>query len=457
MTDQPNRSIEFYTNATRDQAEWATFNHEILNVRIFRSDISVAVFSLAKSFKRRLSGHSQAGQSVENAQPKLEINSCASVEDLDAGNNLLKQFGPRDNIEASIEWFDLLQKQVYPENTGVRYYFACDQGQPLAILPIRETRQGWVRTLESLSNYYTSLYSPLMNDEKDTLVLGSLLSATTRENCSAHVLRFAPMDPESRTYIEILNQLRASGRIPLTFFCFGNWFLKVEGGWEDYLRKRSANLRSSLKRMSKKFSADSGTLEIVTDSTELERGIAAFQEVYTASWKKPEPYPDFVPSLIRLLAKKGMLRLGIARIQDKPIAAQLWIAGQGKASIYKVAYHEAYSSYSPGTVLTGYLMQHVIEHDQVTEVDFLIGDDKYKQIWMSHRRERWGIIAFNTGTLIGNALLMKEIAWRVAKAFGRKFSAILTNAKNRISILGNQNFTQSDSQHVHTAKQKEKL
>ena len=90
-------------------------------------------------------------------------------------------------------------------------------------------------------------------------------------------------------------------------------------------------------------------------------------------------------------------------------------------------------------------------------MDFLIGDDKYKQIWMSHRRERWGIIAFNTGTLIGNALLMKEIAWRVAKAFGRKFSAILTNAKNRISILGNQNFTQSDSQHVHTAKQKEKL
>jgi hypothetical protein len=41
------------------------------------------------------------------------------------------------------------------------------------------------------------------------------------------------------------------------------------------------------------------------------------------------------------------------------------------------------------------LMQHVSEVDQVAEVDDLICDDDYQQSWMSHRRERRGIIVCN--------------------------------------------------------------
>ena len=110
-----------------------------------------------------------------------------------------------------------------------------------------------------------------------------------------------------------------------------------------------------------------------------------------------------------------MLRLGIAWLQGRPIAAPLWIVVQDKASIYKVAYHEDFSAYSPGTVLTAHLMQHVIDRDHVKEVDFLTGDDKHKQIWMSHRRERWGIVAYNPRTLIGFALLLKEVLARTTK------------------------------------------
>ena len=154
----------------------------------------------------------------------------------------------------------------------------------------------------------------------------------------------------------------------------------------------------------------------MTNLANIERDIDSYQEVYEASWKTHEPYADFVPSLIRRLADIGMLRLGIARLQGKPIAAQLWIVGEGKASIYKVAYHEEFSAYSPGTVLTSYLMQYVVEQDQVNEVDFLIGDDEYKRIWMSDRRERWGVVAYNPRTFIGLALLAKEILGRLFKS-----------------------------------------
>lgn len=41
------------------------------------------------------------------------------------------------------------------------------------------------------------------------------------------------------------------------------------------------------------------------------------------------------------------------------------------------------------------LMEHAMDIDQVSEVDYLAGDEPYKADWMSHRRERIGLIAFD--------------------------------------------------------------
>ena len=429
LAEHPDRTIEFYTNASREQAQWATFSTPIHNIQLFRNEGATVSFTLLKTLRRSLVRKVRAHPAVAEPTPTVDANSCAKSEMLAGDPASLENFGAPANIEETLDWFDLLQRQVYPDDPGIRYYYVAKHGQPQMVLPMRLTVQHGVRTLESLSNYYTALYSPLFGPGVDPTMLSHVLAAATRENGGTHVMRFAPMDPESPGYAALLNELRATGWIPLTFFCFGNWFLRVEGSWDDYLRKRSANLRSSIKRRNREFAAGGGTLEIVSGLEGLDEAIAAFQEVYSASWKKPEPYPEFVPSLIRLLAVRGMLRLGLARLQGRPIAAQLWITGQGKASIYKVAYHHAHAALSPGTVLTSFLLRHAIEHDRVGEVDFLIGDDDYKKIWMSHRRERWGIVAFNPRTIVGCTLLLKEVAGRMAKATGRRLGTTLSRAQ----------------------------
>lgn len=428
----PDRTIEFYTNATRDQTEWANFEIAIQNVHLFRNVGSVIAFSLLKTLLRQLARPSKLLRTNANAESPVTTDTCHSVQELIAGGASTQGFAPENDIEASLEWFDLLQKNVYPDDRGVCYHFVIREGRATAILPVREIRCRGVRTVESLSNYYSSLYAPLISGGHDPAALRYLLSSVTSKNRDHHVMRFAPMDPNSPEYADLLRELHAAGWLPLTFFCFGNWYLKVEGGWEDYLRKRSSNLRSSLKRRNREFAAKGGTLELVFGTEGLNGAIDAFQEVYSASWKKPEPYPEFVPSLIRLLAAKGMLRLGIARLHGQAVAAQLWIVGKRKASIYKVAYHHEFAALSPGTVLTSFLLRHVIEHDDVTEVDFLIGDDEYKKIWMSDRRERWGIVAFNPRTVIGCTLLIKELAGRIAKLASQRIEARLSNALNKM-------------------------
>ncbi|MBK9029615.1 MAG: GNAT family N-acetyltransferase [Propionivibrio sp.] len=46
------------------------------------------------------------------------------------------------------------------------------------------------------------------------------------------------------------------------------------------------------------------------------------------------------------------------------------LSDRKKRNIYKSAYHEAFASFSPGTVLTSHLMQHVIDRDHVRKWTF---------------------------------------------------------------------------------------
>ena len=157
----------------------------------------------------------------------------------------------------------------------------------------------------------------------------------------------------------------------------------------------------------------------------------AYEQVYAASWKNSEPFPNFVQGLVHTSAEQGWLRIGVAWLENKPIAAQIWIVANGKSSIYKVAYDENYKAYTPGTLLTALLMQNSFEIDQVTKVDYLIGDDPYKKTWMTERQERWGIVAYNPRTIGGAFLLAKEVAGRKMKPWLAKLRK--TGTKNVVS------------------------
>ena len=412
------KQIEFYTNTTRDQKEWATFECVIQNIRLFRNNFLANGFTILKALLRN-------NKPTKNSPDELVIGSCENLESLAKIGINPDGFHPNRELETSSDWFGLLQNAVYRQDSGVRYCYAIDGNRHATILPLRLVKNGFIKTIESLSNFYSSLYAPLRNPESDQFILRHLLHAAEKDHQQAHVMRFAPMDPDSAAYTVLLNELRATGWIPFRFFCFNNWYLKVSGTWDDYLKSRTANLRSNIKRPTKKFLDSGGMLEVFTDDSSIEKAIAAFQAVYSTSWKIPEPYPEFVPALIRHLAANRMLRLGIAWLHNKPIAAQLWFVRKDKASIYKVAYDETFASLSSGTVLTSHLMQYVIDQDRVTEVDFLIGDDEYKKRWMSHVRERWGIVAYNPRTLWGMALLAKEVSGRMVKPWVRHLKNLL--------------------------------
>ncbi|MCY7315980.1 MAG: GNAT family N-acetyltransferase [Rubrivivax sp.] len=321
--------------------------------------------------------------------------------------------GEASDFQSGLDWYRLLSNSALPEPAAASLWVVRKEGVPVVGLPVRRSADKFGCEVLSLGNYYTSRFAPAISAGADANDLASLFHTMRKQRPRARAFLLSPMDPDSREYLLTRAGLKAAGLAVFPYFCFGNWYLPLTAGAssaDQYLAARPGEVRSTLRRMSKRFGTDGGRIELILDEPGVERAIAAYTAVYAASWKVPEPHPDFMPGLIRLCARRGWLRLGIAWLKEQPIAAQLWIVNEGRACVYKLAYDSQFARYSPGSLLTASLIRQVIEVDRVHEVDYLTGDDAYKQDWMTHRRERWGLVAYDPSSPAGALLLTRELS-----------------------------------------------
>ena len=316
------------------------------------------------------------------------------------------------DVFCTLAWFENLAAHGLDARTSPMLLLAHDASTHSAVcLPLLATPT----SLNSLSNYYSSLYGPLVWEPSQLDASVDCWQAIA-QHVRQHATRWStivlsPLDDHSPAYQLLQQALRRAGYLVDTYFCFGNWYLCVDGrSFAAYAQKLPSPLRHSIERGQRRLNRQGQWnvhIQIQIDER-LEPAIDSFVQVYSQSWKAPEPHPQFIPQLVRTAAQQGWLRLGVLALDGQAIAAQLWLVHNGKASIYKLAYVEGFERYSAGSVLTHALMQHVIDADHVHEVDYLTGDDAYKQDWMSHRRERRGIVAFDLRTLRGVALAVRH-------------------------------------------------
>lgn len=343
-------------------------------------------------------------------------------------NDLFRTAENQDGVFFSAEWFMNLEQAALGKEGRLRLYAveSDSTSTPLLALPMFATRQAGrfgLRKLSAFTNYYTSLFGPVslqpISGNSDSMQL--LAETIARESPRWDSVDLHPLDAQSQAYQCVLQTLRRAGMVVQPYFCFGNWYLEVAGrSYREYFATLPSKLKNTIKRKLVQLEKN-GTvsIRILTGPEDVSEGIAAFSHVYASSWKEPEPYEEFMPGLIRLCAEKGWLRLGMAYLDERPVAAQLWIVCAGVASIYKLAYNEQFGHLSIGTILTSRLMEHVIDVDQVREVDYLTGDEAYKKDWMSHRRERWGIAAFNLRTARGMLAALRHMGGGALKRLVR--------------------------------------
>jgi len=322
------------------------------------------------------------------------------------------------DFQSGLDWYRLLKQTTLAPSDQVSVLVARRDGRPTAALALRRSEQTFGAEIHSFTNFYTSLFAPALSLDARVNDLEVLFNTVRRRIPRARTIVLAPLEHGGLQFPLLSEALKASGFATFDYFCFGNWYLPLTPettSADQYLAARPGEVRQTLNRMSRRFDRERGNIEIVSTEEGLEGAIKAYASVYAASWKRPEPHPEFMPGLIRLCARRGWLRLGIAWVGERPVAAQLWIVANRRACIYKLAYDSNFARLSPGTLLTAALMRHAIEQDRVTEVDYLTGDDGYKRAWMTHRRERWGLVAYDSLSPAGAILHAREVGARLAK------------------------------------------
>jgi len=300
-------------------------------------------------------------------------------------------FDTSPNPFAKSAWLLHFIEQIVEPGWKVIAAEAADGGSAMLLYSTPKAPQ----TRAALTNYYASLYTPVVGHGDAT----PLVEQLTRDRPRCATIDFSPLDAEAPQTAALERSLNGAGWYVRRYLCFGNWYQPAMP-FEAYLAARESKLRHTLERKGRKFP---GELRIVTEPGEVAAAMDGYDAVYAKSWKRPEPYPDFVRGWARICAAHGWLRLGIATVDGKAIAAQFWFTVDGKAYIFKLAYDEEHAKLSAGSLLTAKLMRHVLEVDRVGEVDYLTGDDPYKAAWMSHRRQRIGLVACNPRTLAGLA------------------------------------------------------
>lgn len=311
------------------------------------------------------------------------------------------------NFFLSLDWFRVLYDHSIGKHEIPRIYVVSrDDGTLLSALFCLAERGS--RRLRSMTNFYSVRYdvTPL-GDHEAASDVGSAIGkyiAAERPRWTSVDLRCWRAD--SIALQALRNTLDESGFRTSTFFQFGNWTLDTGGqDFNAYYAKRPSQLRNTVRRREKKAREQYRVEYRCAASVEpgLETAIADFVKIYNASWKQPEPFPDFVPGLIRRTAELGLLRLGQLSFDGSPAAAQLWITDRSHAMIYKLAYDERFKETSAGSILSKALFEQAIDRDHAHLIDYGVGDDAYKRDWVETRGEIVGILAHNTRTLVGAA------------------------------------------------------
>ena len=429
----PGVTVEFCSSIDANQAAWADRQRTIQHITQYRSRAVQMTFDLVKQVltpaRKALPGR------VTNRLPS-QVTVSHQVDALAADEQALLEKAAQIDSSLGLYWWRNFERTVMAGSSGSRFISVRRGGAVLAVVAINVdsalSRLGGC--VGALSNYYTTLWAPALADEVTGIDLVPMFAALRKDSGRLPALYFSPLDPDASSTLVLADALTTSGYWVQRYFAHGNWYLPITGNWQSHLAALPGALRTTLKRMGKRLARQQACIEVITEPADVDRAVAAYERVYAQSWKQPEPVVGFMHGLASACAHAGWLRLGLVWLDGKPIAAQLWIVSHGRAAIYKLAYDENFKELSAGTVLTAHLMEHVIDQDKVHEVDYLVGDDPYKRQWMTRRRERVGLVAFDMATFRG---LFGAIAMRLAKALRSLASAHPAEIENGSSPVAN--------------------
>jgi hypothetical protein len=259
------------------------------------------------------------------------------------------------------------------------------------------TRTG-PQTAVGLSNWYTLAFRPIFSGiPSEEARKAQLIAMARRLALGLSSIELTPVPDGDGSADLISEAFSKAGWVVSKTPRFGNWTTQIgEHDFAAYWAERPGEVRSTYSRKLKKFPV---TTQIYTDFNA--EAWDAYEMIYQSSWKGDEGSISFLKAMAEREGAAGCLRMGVAHLEGRALAAQIWTVENGHAIIHKLAYCEDRAEVSAGSILSHDLFRHAIDVDQVKTIDYGTGDDRYKQSWMTERQQLYTITMHNPKRLSG--------------------------------------------------------
>lgn len=317
--------------------------------------------------------------------------------------------------DLSIDWAaSLIEAHGIPA-ADVQVLILSDESGARAVLPLRMAtkRKGAFEllTLGPLINSF-SLHGNVLTDiDLGSCVEGLVTAIDSRygnwaEFVFSGVVKDSPLSTAIRTMASKQQLLLNSddGDCPP--------FLSISCVWEDFLRSKSANFRSGLKRKSRRlFEMDGVDLRFITEPGAMNDALDAVRVVENKSWKAVEgtaitsrPWEEaFYAAVATKFSPSGQVLITLIVLNDKPLAFDLTLLGGNCAYCLKTSFDSEHADLSAGVVLRAELMKKMFSLG-IKEYDFLGKNERYKLEWSETVRQSETIRIVNTRSWAGLTL-----------------------------------------------------
>jgi hypothetical protein len=167
--------------------------------------------------------------------------------------------------------------------------------------------------------------------------------------------------------------------------------MKLSSNVEQIYQGLSSGLRADLRKKKRKLAEEFGNgarIRCVRGSGELDQAMQEMEAVAAKTYQRGLGVGFENSKLMRerlhLYARKGWLRVFLVTINEKPCAFWMGTVFNGSFCSDYLGFDPAFGKYSPGTVLMAAMIEEFCK-EGVKEIDFGVGDGRYKDRFGNHR------------------------------------------------------------------------
>jgi len=285
------------------------------------------------------------------------------------------------------DWWTTRGGGEWPDDAELAVITASEGGRLIGIAPLFIAEHEEKKQLLLLGSIEISDYLDLICRAEDLERFCSGLLVTIKEEL-ADSGRISGMDlyniVEDSPSLKALEA--AAETLELTFTVkrlMHSPYIPLPADWETYLEGLDKKQRHEIRRKMRRAEEGETTVRVyfTQEISKLEDDMDDFLELMAQDEEKEDFLSPLMrkqmKSIMRCAFEEGCLQLAFLMVGEQKAAAYLNFDFLNRIWVYNSGLDRRYTSYSPGWVLLGHLIQRAIEQGR-QEFDFMRGDEEYK-------------------------------------------------------------------------------